>query len=56
MTFPLTVNNVAPTVTIDPAQAKTLSEGDVLQILGHFNDPGTGPTRTAARSTGARAR
>ena len=40
VTFALTVDNVAPTVTIDSGQVKSISEGDVLSVLAHFSDPG----------------
>ena len=36
----VTVSNVAPTVTIDPAQVMTLDEGGTLQVAASFVDPG----------------
>jgi subtilisin family serine protease len=46
-TFALTVNNVPPTVTTDPAQTTSINEGDVLQVLAHFSDPGKDAPYTA---------
>lgn len=36
----VTVNNVAPTVTIDPAQVTVIDEGATLQVSASFVDPG----------------
>ncbi|HSJ06553.1 MAG TPA: PKD domain-containing protein [Longimicrobiales bacterium] len=36
----VTVHNVAPTVTIDPAQVTVIDEGQTLQVLAGFTDPG----------------
>jgi subtilisin family serine protease len=40
VTFALTVNNVLPSVTGDPAQETAIDEGDVLSVLSFFSDPG----------------
>ncbi len=40
LTFPLTVLNVDPSVSNDPAQVTAIDEGDVLDVLSHFSDPG----------------
>jgi hypothetical protein len=36
----VTVNNVDPSVTIDPNQTTLIDEGDMLQVLAGFTDPG----------------
>jgi hypothetical protein len=36
----VTVSNVAPTVTIDPAQVTAIDEGQTLTVLASFTDPG----------------
>ena len=40
VTFSLTVNNVAPSVTGDPLQTTTINEGGTLSVLSFFSDPG----------------
>ena len=40
VTFALTVNNVAPSVTNNPFQTTTINEGDTLAVLSFFSDPG----------------
>jgi hypothetical protein len=47
VTFDLVVNNVAPTVTIDPAQTTTIDENTTLSVAASFTDPGTADTHTA---------
>ncbi|MFC9692906.1 S8 family serine peptidase [Kribbella sp. NPDC056951] len=47
-TFHLTVNNVAPAATIDPAQVKTIGEGSTLGVKASFVDPGSADTHTAS--------
>lgn len=44
VTFPLVVNNVAPAVTVDPAQVKSIAEGDFLTANATFSDPGWADT------------
>lgn len=44
VTFPLTVNNVAPSVNVDPSQVTTISEGDFLNASAGFSDPGWADT------------
>lgn len=39
-TEPVTVNNVAPSVVLDPAQLNDLVEGGLLPTGGEFTDPG----------------
>ncbi len=39
-TFELVVENVDPTVTIDPSQVTEIDEGDVLTVNASFTDPG----------------
>lgn len=46
--FQLFVDNVDPSVTIDGAQPTSSDEGDILIVTGHFTDPGTLDTHTAA--------
>ncbi|MFF1816485.1 S8 family serine peptidase [Kribbella sp. NPDC058245] len=46
--FPVAVSNVAPVVTIDPAQVKTITEGSTLTAKASFVDPGTADTHTAS--------
>jgi subtilisin family serine protease len=48
MTFDLDVRNVAPTVTMDPAQITTLDEGTTVTLTATFTDPGSLDTHTAA--------
>ncbi|WP_433168843.1 S8 family serine peptidase [Kribbella sp. CA-247076] len=43
-TFALTVANVAPAVTVDPAQVTTIAEGATLTTKASFVDPGWGDT------------
>lgn len=40
VTFALTVDNVAPSVTSDPGQVTSIDEGDTLSVLSFFSDPG----------------
>ncbi len=40
VTFALTVNNVQPSVSNDPAQVTAIDEGDTLSVLSLFSDPG----------------
>jgi hypothetical protein len=47
VTFQLTVNNVAPSVTINASQITSIDEGDNLTVTAHFTDPGTLDTHTA---------
>ncbi|HEX2195327.1 MAG TPA: S8 family serine peptidase, partial [Actinomycetota bacterium] len=44
VTFPLVVNNVAPSVSVDPAQVTTISEGDFVNASAAFSDPGWADT------------
>ena len=44
VTFPLVVNNVAPSVAVDPAQVKSIAEGDFLTANATFSDPGWADT------------
>ncbi|HEX2058443.1 MAG TPA: S8 family serine peptidase, partial [Actinomycetota bacterium] len=44
VTFPLVVNNVAPSVNVDPAQVTTISEGDFVNTSASFGDPGWADT------------
>ncbi|TDD58174.1 hypothetical protein E1263_20300 [Kribbella antibiotica] len=46
--FPVAVSNVAPAVTIDPAQVKTITEGSTLNAKASFVDPGSADTHTAS--------
>ncbi|MFB6722400.1 S8 family serine peptidase [Kribbella sp. NPDC056345] len=46
--FPVVVSNVAPVVTIDPAQVKTITEGSTLAAKASFVDPGSADTHTAS--------
>ncbi len=41
VTFELVVENLDPTVAIDPAQVTVLDERGTLQITAHFTDPGS---------------
>ncbi|WBQ02243.1 S8 family peptidase [Kribbella sp. CA-293567] len=50
--FAVQVSNVAPAVTIDPAQVKTITEGSVLATKGSFVDPGWGDTYSSEISWG----
>jgi subtilisin family serine protease len=45
--FQLTVNNVAPDVSIDGSQTTTIDEGDTINVLANFSDPGWPDTYTA---------
>lgn len=47
VTFALTVDNVPPAVNIDASQAKSISEGDLVDVLAHFSDPGQDSPYTA---------
>ena len=40
VTFALTVANLPPAVTIDARQANSISEGNLVDVLAHFSDPG----------------
>jgi hypothetical protein len=44
----VTVTNVVPTVTIDPAQVKVIDEGGTVTVIAEFTDPGFLDTHTAA--------
>lgn len=44
----ITVNNVAPTVTIDPSQVKVITEGSTVTLVALFTDPGFLDTHTAS--------
>ena len=46
--FAVQVSNVAPVVTIDPGQVKTITEGSVLSAKGSFVDPGWGDSYTSS--------
>ncbi|WP_165949397.1 S8 family serine peptidase [Kribbella turkmenica] len=46
-TFAVQVGNVAPAVTINPAQVKTVTEGSTLAVEASFVDPGWGDTHSA---------
>jgi M6 family metalloprotease-like protein len=41
------IDNVPPTVSIDPAQVTTIDEGDLVDVLAHFSDPGWLDTYTS---------
>lgn len=45
--FALVVNNVAPSVTIDPGQLTTTTEGAAFNIKATFTDPGSADTHAA---------
>lgn len=47
LNFGLTVNNVAPSVTIDPAQPSAVAEGSEFGVKASFSDPGWGDTQSA---------
>ncbi|MGH3136988.1 MAG: S8 family serine peptidase [Gaiellaceae bacterium] len=51
-TFGLTVNNVAPSVTVDPAQDTSISEGQTSNALFDFTDPGWADTYSSTFSWG----
>ncbi|RLE27354.1 MAG: hypothetical protein DRJ65_03105 [Acidobacteria bacterium] len=36
----VTINNVAPTVAVDAGQVKEINEGDIINVLANFSDPG----------------
>jgi len=46
-TFALTVNNVAPSVSIDAGQTTSIVEGDALTVHASLSDPGVNDTHTA---------
>ena len=48
VSFELIVNNVDPSVSIDPGQTTAIDEGDVLDVLANFTDPGWPDTYTAS--------
>jgi subtilisin family serine protease len=50
--FAVQVSNVAPAVTIDPAQVKTITEGSTLAAKASFSDPGWGDTYSSEISWG----
>ncbi len=50
--FAVQVSNVAPVVTIDPAQVKTITEGSTLAAKASFSDPGWGDTYSSEISWG----
>ncbi|TDU86577.1 subtilisin family serine protease [Kribbella voronezhensis] len=50
--FAVQVSDVAPVVTIDPAQVKTITEGSVLATKASFSDPGWGDTYTSSLDWG----
>ncbi|WP_370618464.1 S8 family peptidase [Mumia sp. Pv 4-285] len=47
VTFTRDVTNVAPTLTLDPAQVTALDEGGTLSVEATFTDPGWPDTHTA---------
>lgn len=47
VSFELVVDNVAPSVSIDGGQTTVIAEGDTLDVLAHFTDPGWPDTYTA---------
>jgi len=47
VSFSLVVNNVAPSVAIDAGQTMLIDEGDTLNVLANFTDPGWPDTYTA---------
>jgi subtilisin family serine protease len=53
--FDLVVVNVAPDVTIDSGQTLVIDEGDTLDVLANFTDPGWGDTYTAGINWGTPA-
>ena len=50
--FAVQVSNVAPAVTIDPAQVKTIAEGSTLAAKALFSDPGWADTYSSEISWG----
>ncbi|MDX6263572.1 MAG: hypothetical protein QOH84_5260 [Kribbellaceae bacterium] len=50
--FVVEVSNVAPAVTIDPAQVKTITEGSTLAAKASFSDPGWADTYSSEISWG----
>lgn len=52
VTFDLTVANVAPSVVVDPAQDTTIAEGETVNALFHFTDPGWADTYSSLFSFG----
>ena len=55
-TFALVVDNVAPTVTIDPGQVTVIAEGDTVTVTAEFTDPGSLDTHTATIDWGVPVR
>ncbi|HEV2755038.1 MAG TPA: S8 family serine peptidase [Actinomycetota bacterium] len=55
VTFPLVVNNVAPSVTVDPAQVKSIAEGDFVTANATFSDPGWADTYSSVIDWGTPA-
>jgi hypothetical protein len=51
-TIDVHIDNVAPTVTIDPAQVMQLEEGESLDVRATFTDPGWEDTYTPSLGTG----
>jgi len=47
VSFELVVDNVAPSVSIGGGQTTVIAEGDTLDVLAHFTDPGWPDTYTA---------
>ena len=47
VSFGLVVDNVAPSVSIDGGQTTVIAEGDTLDVLANFTDPGWPDTYTA---------
>ncbi|NIM96324.1 MAG: M6 family metalloprotease domain-containing protein [Anaerolineales bacterium] len=43
----LQIFNVPPTVTIDPSQITVIDEGEFIDVLAHFTDPGWADTYTS---------
>jgi photosystem II stability/assembly factor-like uncharacterized protein len=39
-TASVVINNVAPSVSIDAGQVTEIDEGDIVDVLAHFSDPG----------------
>jgi hypothetical protein len=51
----LEINNVPPTVSIDPGQVTVIDEGDFADVLAHFSDPGWLDTYTSSIDWGTPA-
>jgi hypothetical protein len=51
----VTVNNVAPSVTIDPNQTTIIDEGGTVTVIAEFTDPGWLDTHTATIDWGVPA-